>query len=228
MKNIEMLTILQDIAKNGVNTNNEVGLNYIITILQDKVNKENAKENGSTNILKVAKQIIKSCEKIQPKRKDMIGMIDHSNNFTVPEGCEIFTNGHVILKSYKKTGLYKADDGCLNFNSFFVTDDKEYKIELPSATYLKNEIARVKASTTKVKAIMFKIGCYYFDASYLLMGIEATGAKYALCSKNPNSKGYAVNLIYMKSDDAEFVVLPIKPTENILEVAENNKAIAYR
>ena len=233
MTNIEMLTRLEkvnadmiaafekeDVFELAINETRQTLLS-VVEYLKDEVTKENSKKQKTTNVLKIAKKIIKSVPDYKEGLKG--AWIDNDGN-------EHYCNCYMGLISYKPLGLNKVENGHDLRKSIPITDSK---VKLPTLAEINNQIKEYKAKVktgiiNKHYKPTYKINDeLYVNPEYLAWAIEATGAECAeykssgiIQSRDEKYTKCLSSAYVITGENAKAIIIPMRGEVSMLE-AEN-------
>lgn len=224
MKNIEMLTIVRGI----LNTIQEENLAVTFTnqmedihkmecYLNEAVQKENAKSNGSGNLLKAVKTVLKTT-------KDNLKGVCHEDS----EGRKYYTNNYIIIRSNHDLSIGKSEGEFNGERVFYNNYLSEYTaVKIPTLKEIKNMKDECKAKIklegrkTRNDKYIIKLADHYFRLDFIITAIEATGSD-TIYVNSKNKKH--IDVVYFKSDDGktECGIMPINRSGLDNEGFENN------
>ena len=224
MKNIEMLTIVRGILNTiqeenlaATFTNQMEDIHKMECYLNEAVQKENAKANGSGNLLRAVKAVLK-------KTKDSLKGVCHEDS----EGRKYYMNQFMIIRSKHDLSIGKSEGEFNGERVFYNNYSSEYTaVKIPTLKEIKNMKDECKAKiklegkTIRDSKYIIKLADYYFNPDFIINAIEATGSNTIYVNSKDKR---CISVAYFKSDDGENEcgVMPINRNKCNNEGFENN------
>lgn len=183
--------------------------------LNEVVQKENAKANGSGNLLKAVKAVLKRSD-------DVLNGVCKEDS----EGRKYYTDRFMCIRAKQDLSIAKCQRQMDSAEQIFIDaiNSNEYGFEIPTLKELKNmkDECRLKLKsegrTIRDSRYIIKLADKIFNIDYIISAVEATGANmiYVNCRKN--------SMAYFRSEDSkvECVVMPINRDKCDNEGFENN------